>query len=208
MWNLWGVMALHRYMVNWRRGWSQSVIGICTLCYIWNLYHVMVFQGSMLAWRRGWGSICHGYMCILLYMKLFGVMVFHGSMVNWRSGWVQLTIDPCYTITPHKSAQAICALCYMWNWCGVVVFHGSTVNWRGSAASRSAKFGPVVFKASLLKWGGQCHRSMLHHYTPWVCTSICALCYMWNLCGVVVFYGLAPPPPPINNRSILHHYTL
>ena len=89
----------------------------------------------------------------------------------------------------------------------------------GSAASRSAKFGVVVFKASLLKWGGQSvidpcytitpslyqltidpwytitpslpinHRHLLHCYTPWVCTSICAWCYMWNLCGVVVFYG-------------------
>ena len=36
---------------------------------------------------------------------------------------------------------------------GVVVFHGSMVNWRGSSASRSAKFGVVVFMASLLQWG-------------------------------------------------------
>ena len=35
----------------------------------------------------------------------------------------------------------------------------------GSSASRSAKFGVVVFKASLLGGGSICHRSMLHHYT-------------------------------------------
>ena len=35
----------------------------------------------------------------------------------------------------------------------VVVFLGSVLNWRGSSASRSAKFGVVVFTASLLKRG-------------------------------------------------------
>ena len=30
-----------------------------------------------------------------------------------EEGWDQLTIDPCYTITPHKSAQGIYALSYM-----------------------------------------------------------------------------------------------
>ena len=35
----------------------------------------------------------------------------------------------------------------------------------GSSAKRSAKFGVVVCKASLLEWESICHRSMLHHYT-------------------------------------------
>ena len=145
----------------------------------------------------------------------------HRSMLHCYTSSCQLTIDPCYTVTPHKSAQGICALCYMWNLCGVVVIHGSMVNWRegDNSASRSAKFGVVVCKASLLKWGSICHRSMPHHYTSPLpidhrsmlhcytstcqltidpcytitphksAQGICALCYMWNLCGVLVFHG-------------------
>ena len=48
-----------------------------------------------------------------------------------------------------------------------------------TSASRSVKFGVVVFKASLLK-GSIHHRSMLLHYTS---------------------------PLPIDHRSMLHHYT-
>ena len=53
-------------------------------------------------------------------------MLYHyTSPANWpyipdtplHLSW-QLTIDPCYTVTPHKSAQGICALCSMWNWWG------------------------------------------------------------------------------------------
>ena len=78
----------------------------------------------------------------------------------------------------------------------------------GSSVSRSVKFGVVVFKASLLKWGGSvCHRTMLHDYTfplqinhrsllhcytPCICPHICALCYMWKLMlcsGLPYIYG-------------------
>ena len=69
-WNLFGIMLFQTSMLDWRREWGQSAMGICPLCYIWNLFGVMVFQTSMLNWRRGVGSICHGYMCIVLYMKL------------------------------------------------------------------------------------------------------------------------------------------
>ena len=131
-----------------------------------------------------------------------GVVVFHGSMVKRRRGWGQSIIDPCYTIIPHKSAQGICALCYMWNWCGALVIHGSMVDWRRGCgqsvmkliqcsglpwiygqlegvvlASRSAKFGVVVFKASLLKWGGQSVIDACYTVTPSPCQSTIGLCY-------------------------------
>ena len=35
-------------MLDWRRGWGQSAIGICALWYIWNWFGAMVFQRSML----------------------------------------------------------------------------------------------------------------------------------------------------------------
>ena len=86
MYNCFGVVVLHRSMLNWRRRWGQSAMGngfaeiyaqleeggsicqiwthfdmgICAFCYIWNLFGVMVFQRSMLNWRRVVGSICHG----------------------------------------------------------------------------------------------------------------------------------------------------
>ena len=28
-------MVFQRFMVDWRRGWSQSAMGICVLCYIY-----------------------------------------------------------------------------------------------------------------------------------------------------------------------------
>ena len=63
-------MVLHKSMVNWRRGWGQSAMGICAFFYMWNLFGVVVFQRSMLNSRRGgvslpWvyvhSSICETY---------------------------------------------------------------------------------------------------------------------------------------------------
>ena len=34
LWNLFGVVVFQRAMLNWRRGWGQSVIGICPFCYM------------------------------------------------------------------------------------------------------------------------------------------------------------------------------
>ena len=58
---------------------------------------------------------------------LWGVTVLHGCMVNWQErcnsvAWIygqlaggQSVIDPCYTVTPHKSIcqQYRCAFSYM-----------------------------------------------------------------------------------------------
>ena len=53
MWNLFGVMVLHRSMLIWRRGWGQSAIGICAFFYICNWLSVMMLHRSMLIWQRG-----------------------------------------------------------------------------------------------------------------------------------------------------------
>ena len=84
MWNILGVMVLHRSMFVWRRGWGQSAIGICAFCYMWNIWSVMVLHRSMPNWRRGWGQSTIG-ICACFYL-LFGVMVFQRSMLNWRRG--------------------------------------------------------------------------------------------------------------------------
>ena len=76
----------------------------------------------MLDWRKG--SICHR------------------SMLHHYTSPCHLTIDPCYTVTPHKPALGICALCYM---CSVVVFHGYMVDWRRG-------LGSVCHENYLLYW--------------------------------------------------------
>ena len=97
-------------------------------------------------------------------MNLFGVMVFQTSMLDWRR---EVGVNLPYVYVHHAIYISV---------------------------SRSAKFGIMVFKASLLKSGGQSaidpcytitppmpidHRSMLHNYTSL----------------------------PIDHRSMLHHYT-
>ena len=54
MWNLFGVVVLHRSMLDWRReGWGQSAMGICAFCYMWNLFGVVVLHRSMVYWKGG-----------------------------------------------------------------------------------------------------------------------------------------------------------
>ena len=47
IWNLCSVMVFQRSMLDWRRGWGQSAMGIYAFCYIWNLFGIMVFQRSL-----------------------------------------------------------------------------------------------------------------------------------------------------------------
>ena len=105
------------YLVQWFPrdicligGVGQSAMGICALCYICHVW-------------------CNGMQGI--YPWLTGGSIHHRSMLHHYTSLCESTIDPCYTNTPRKSAQGICALCYMWNLCGVLVFHASMVNWRG-----------------------------------------------------------------------------
>ena len=47
--------VFQRCMLDWRRGWGQSDMDICTFCYILNLFGTKVFHRSMVDWRKGWG---------------------------------------------------------------------------------------------------------------------------------------------------------
>ena len=51
-------------MVNGRRKWGQSAMGVCAFCYIGNLFGVVVFHRSMLNWGVGlqWVSV-HSSLC-------------------------------------------------------------------------------------------------------------------------------------------------
>ena len=158
---------------------GTSVLSICALCYMLDVFSVVVFHASMVNWS--WGDICPKDMCILLYVKLI-----------WSSG-----------ITDIYGEQEVGGICPndMWIllyvkliWCSGLPWIYGRLEW-GSSASRSPKFGVVVFRASLLKWGGQSvidpcytitpfplpidHISMLHDYTPEVCPRyLCIMLYM------------------------------
>ena len=121
MWNLFGVVVLHRSMVNWRRG----VLITCILCYLWkysrdlcsirggpsalSVWSILLYV--KLLWCTGiseiYGQLEEGG--ILLCVKIIWCMVFHTSIVNWRRGF------------------AICASCFLWNFFWVVVFQRSMI---------------------------------------------------------------------------------
>ena len=113
-------MVFQRSMVNWRRGWGQSAMGICALCYVYmKLIWCNGFPDIYAQLEEGIGLICHGYMCIVLYMKLIwcnGFAEIYAQLEEW--GWGQ-------------SAMGICALCYICNLFGVMVLQRSMLDWRG-----------------------------------------------------------------------------
>ena len=88
MWNLFGVVVLHRSMVDCRRWWWGYICHqyMCILLYV-KLIWVVVFQRSMLNWRSGgWGQSAMG-ICAFCYMwNLFGVVVLHRSYGQIRGG--------------------------------------------------------------------------------------------------------------------------
>ena len=80
--------------------------------------------------EEGLESICHGYMCIVLYMQLIWCDGFPDIYARLEEGWW---------------GQSVMELI----WCsGLPCISGRLEG--GSSASRSAKFGVVVFMASLL----------------------------------------------------------
>ena len=104
--NVCGIMVFQRSILDWRRGWGQSAIGICALCHICQVWCNSV-QG-IYAQLTG-GSIHHRSM---LHHYISPLSIYHRSMLHHYTPF-QSTIGPCYTIIPHKSAQGICALCYI-----------------------------------------------------------------------------------------------
>ena len=62
-------MVFQRSVLDWRRGWGQSGMGIYALCEIYKkLFAVMVFKKSMLDWRRGWGQSAMVYLHCAIYI--------------------------------------------------------------------------------------------------------------------------------------------
>ena len=162
MWNFYGVAVFHTSMVNWREG--TSALSICVFCYIWNVFSVVVFHTSMVNWRRGpW------YMCILLYVYLL-----------WCSGFPYIYGQ----LEEGTSALSICAFCYIWNLFSVVVFHTSMVNWR-----RGPWYMCILLYVQLL-WCSSFPYIYGQLEEGTSALSICAFCYMWNLCGVVEFHRI------------------
>ena len=60
-------MVLHKSMVDWRRGWAKSAMGICAFFYMQNLFGVVMLHRSMVDWRRGWDQSAMG-ICVFFYM--------------------------------------------------------------------------------------------------------------------------------------------
>ena len=62
-------MVFQTSMLDWRRGWGQSGIGICALWYIYmKLMWCNGFPEIYAQLEERVGSVCHGYMCIVLYI--------------------------------------------------------------------------------------------------------------------------------------------
>ena len=90
MQNLHGVVVFHGSMVNWRRGWGQSIMKLiwCSglpWMYVqleevgWGQSVMKLIQCSGLTWISGQLDEGAG---VSLSCKLFGVMVFQRSMLN------------------------------------------------------------------------------------------------------------------------------
>ena len=57
------VMVLHTSMLDWRRKWGKSAMGICAFCYMCNFFSVIVFHRSLVNWRRGALVYVHAAIC-------------------------------------------------------------------------------------------------------------------------------------------------
>ena len=81
-------MVFQRSMLDWRREWGQSAIGICALHYIYPDLPSLVYHYSrhLCSIDLGVGSISHGYICIVLYMRCMCVMDFQRSLLDCRRG--------------------------------------------------------------------------------------------------------------------------
>ena len=149
------------------------------------------------------GPICHAYMCFVQYLlepDKFGVVAFKASMLDW--------------LGVHLSLVYMCKLLYVkLIWCNGLVWSygwlmGVHLPWIYVLCAipvRADKFGVAVFKASMLDWLGVHLPSVymcivLYVKLIWcnylACSygqfggksvmGICALCYIWNLFGVMV----------------------
>ena len=156
MWNLFGVVVFHRFMVNWRRGpWYM-----CIVLYV------------KLMW-------CSGFLLIYGWLEegvhVPEVYVHSAICATYLVYWYAMHL---WSIAGGTFALSIFAFCYILNLFGVVILHRSMANWRRRALvyvySAICKM-YLVYWYSIDLWsigGGG--------------LDICAFCYMWNVFGVVV----------------------
>ena len=106
-------------------------------------------------------------MCIMLYVKPLlcsSIPYIYGQLEGGTSG------------------LSICAFCYLLNIFSAVVFHRCMVNWRrGSLVDVNS----TICETSVVYWYS-IHLWSIGGGTSGL--SICAFCYLLNLCGVVVFH--------------------
>ena len=107
-------------------------------------------------------------------------------MLHCYTSPCQSTIDPCYTNTPHKSAQRICELCYMWNLCGVVVCHGSIDRW---VHLQSVYMCILLYMKLIWCNGLACIYCQLTEGLSICHWSICTFSNIWNWCGIMVLHA-------------------
>ena len=107
--NLCGALVFKRSMLDLRRGWGQSAIHKCALCYLYmQLMWCIGFQKIYAQLEEGVGSICNMQMCIVLciYLKLI-----------WCDGFPEIYAQ---LEEGGQSPMGICALCYIYlklMWC-------------------------------------------------------------------------------------------
>ena len=169
----------------------------------------MVFQRSMLDWRRGWWSICHGYMCIVLYMKLIWCDGFpeiyaqleEGVVVNLPWVYVHCAIYETYLVWWFSRDLCsigggvgsichgyMCTVLYMkLIWCdGFPEICARLEEWVGSICHG---YMCIVLYMNFI-WCNEfpeIYAQLEEGVGGQSAMGICALCYIWNVFGVMVF---------------------
>ena len=121
--------------------------------------------------QLGWGR-CMFSICAFCHMlNLFGVMIFHRCIVNWSGGYVY--------------PQYMCILLYMkLIWCNCIPYIYCSFEWGVDVCSIYVYF--AICETDLMSWYSM---DLLSIGVGGTCIlSICALCYMWKLFGVMVFH--------------------
>ena len=174
MLNCFGVVVFHRSIVNWRRGWGQSAMGLCAFCYIWQLFDVVVFQRSMLNWSRGVGSICHGYMCIVLYMKLMWCNGF-AEMYAWLEwGYIWL-----------RYMQIVLYVKLLW--CSGIAYIYCHLEERVGSICQGYMCILLYMKVIWFSCFPEIYAQFWRRGWDQSAMGICAFCYTWKLFDVVIF---------------------
>ena len=147
--------------------WSKAVVGtyalsICALCYMLNVFSVLVFHTSMVSWRKGTLVYVHSAICETYLVQQYSIHLWSIAVVG------------------YSCPKYMCILLY------VKHIQCSGIPWIYGQLE-----GALVYVHSSI-----CETYVLQQYSIhlWLsgggtsALSICAFCYMWNLCGVAVFH--------------------